>query len=98
MSKAKKIITTIWYVVYTIFMVVCLGWAVTIAPELIQQINLMKAQGEVGMLILTYFISGCILLLLVYEVRRILKIFEKPVEIHVKVNEVEQHVEVEESE
>lgn len=81
----RKFFEVVGKIAYNVMMLMWTGWAITIIPGLIKETSEMRELPFNGMMFLNFVIIGTLSTVLVYEVKRFIKLWEGPNKTNIRV-------------
>lgn len=81
----KKFFEAVGKIAYNVIMLMWIGWTITIIPNLIKETNEMRELPFNGVMLLNFIVIGILTTVLVYEVKRFIKLWEGPDKTKVRV-------------
>lgn len=81
----KKFFEVVGKVAYNVIMLMWIGWVITIIPNLVQEVNKMRDLPFNGMVFLHFIVIGVMATVLVYEVKKFIKLWEGPNKTNIRV-------------
>ena len=90
----KKFFEAVGKIAYNVIMLMWIGWAIIIIPNLVKETNEMRELPFNGMMLLNLIVIGMLSTLLVYEVKRFVKLWEGPRKTGVRVFSDREEVDV----
>lgn len=81
----RKFFEVVGKIAYNVMMLMWTGWAITIIPNLIKETNEMRELPFNGVMFLNFIVIGTLSTILVYEVKRFIKLWEGPNKTNIRV-------------
>ena len=81
----KKFFEVVGKIATKVVIIMWIGWAITIFPTLVQEVNKMRELPFNGIVFFYFLLIGAIGTLLVYEIKGFIELFQRPTKTNIRV-------------